>query len=281
MWGVDPVVSHYKPTEPKPLNPLQRMSMLLAQLFSFLAFLGTLKWAMSSSTTDKFLGGLGVSSEWEDEPKLLFNWHPVCMVIAFTLCSTQAVFTYRYSFLHNLLGKFYLKVVHLMWHTLAIGFMVFGLYATIEWHHLKEKAELYSLHSWLGIGTVTIYMSQYLAGLWHFFFPGSRMETRRNYYPMHVSIGIFTYFAANFTILTGISAKNYENDCWYKMNWYTSDYNPALHFSKIPLGCRYSNGVGLLVFFTLLTTSFAVMDMRAAIVRKSGRRSSFLDMEGE
>jgi hypothetical protein len=32
MWGIDPVVSHYKPTEPKPLNPLQKFSMYLAQV---------------------------------------------------------------------------------------------------------------------------------------------------------------------------------------------------------------------------------------------------------
>ena len=84
----------------------------------------------------------------------------------------QAVFTYRYTFLHNFLGKLGLKVigqqrlspvqnsdpapnasqvVHLMWHTSAMAFMIFGLYATIEWHHLKNQPELYSLHSWLGV----------------------------------------------------------------------------------------------------------------------------------
>lgn len=32
MWGIDPVVAHYKPTEPKHLNPLQRFSMYLSQV---------------------------------------------------------------------------------------------------------------------------------------------------------------------------------------------------------------------------------------------------------
>jgi hypothetical protein len=32
-----------------------------------------------------------------------------------------------------------------------MAFMIFGLYATIEWHHLKNQPELYSLHSWLGV----------------------------------------------------------------------------------------------------------------------------------
>jgi len=129
------------------------------------------------------------------------------------------------------------------------------------------------------IATVTLYSFQYLAGFWHFFFPGSRMETRRAYYPMHVVVGIFTYFVANFTILTGVAEKNYENECWYTMNWYTKDYNPAEHYDLIPVGCRYSNGLGMLVFLTVVTTSYALMDMRATVVRKTARRSSFLDME--
>jgi hypothetical protein len=105
------------------------------------------------------------------------------------------------------------------------------------------------------------------------------METRRAYHPMHVVVGIFTYFTANFTIETGIAQKNYSNKCWYALNWYTKDYNPAVHFGDIPAGCRYSNGLGVCVFLTLVCTSYALMDMRATVVRKTARRSSFLDME--
>jgi len=32
-----------------------------------------------------------------------------------------------------------------------MGFMLFGLYATIEWHRLRNQPELYSMHSWLGV----------------------------------------------------------------------------------------------------------------------------------
>lgn len=104
----------------------------------------------------------------------------------------QAVFTYRYTFLHNFVGKLGLKVtywclravahvllavtcsylrarhstkrnhfqvVHLVWHTIAMGFMLFGLYATIEWHRLKNQPELYSLHSWLGVRPPSFHVS--------------------------------------------------------------------------------------------------------------------------
>jgi hypothetical protein len=105
------------------------------------------------------------------------------------------------------------------------------------------------------------------------------METRRGYHPMHVVVGIFSYLTSNFTIITGIVQKNYSLECWYTMNWYTKDYNPAKYFTMIPLGCRYSNGTGFLVLLTVLCTSYACMDMRATVVRKTARRSSFLDLE--
>ena len=105
------------------------------------------------------------------------------------------------------------------------------------------------------------------------------METRRGYYPMHIFVGIFTYFVANFTILTGITQKNFDLECWYSLNWHTKDYNPAEHYLDIPEGCRYSNGLGTCVFLTVLCTTYALMDMRATVVRKTARRSSFLDME--
>jgi len=52
-------------------------------------------------------------------------------------------------------------VVHLLWHSAAMAFMLFGLYATIEWHHLMNQPELYSLHSWLGVGRAWIRWDAY------------------------------------------------------------------------------------------------------------------------
>lgn len=55
--------------------------------------------------------------------------------------------------------------------------------------------------------TVTLYAAQYFVGMWNFWFPGARMETRRAYHPMHVFFGIFIYFLANFTIMTGVQER--------------------------------------------------------------------------
>ena len=65
----------------------------------------------------------------------------------------------------------------------------------------------------------------------------------------------------------------------YTMDWQTRDYNPAQYYTRLPLGCRYSNGLGMLVVLTVMFGSYAVMDMKATMVRRNARRSSFLDME--
>lgn len=269
----------YKTTKAKPLFPFQRFTMYCAQVTSILAVLGVVEWAVQDDTSSRFLGGLASLSEFETWPDGLFNWHPVMMVSAFTFSTTQAIFTYRYSWILYCFGKLGQKAIHLLWHTITMGLMVFGLYATIKWHRLRDKAELYSLHSWLGVATVTMFSAQYLIAVWNFFAPGTRFETRRKYYPMHVFFGIFTYFLGNFTIATGIVEKNYELKCWYYLTWDTRDYDPAEHYTDIPLGCRYSNGVGVLVFVTIMLASYTAMDMKASIVKKSARRSSFLDIE--
>lgn len=277
LWcGIE---THYKQTAPKVLNPLQRLSVYLAQIMCLLAVAFICIWAANTNTSKKYLGGLGTESSWDDDTELLFNWHPVSMVLAFTFGSTQAVLSYRYTFLHRLFGKFGQKAVHLMWHTVTMGFLLFGLYATIEWHYIEDEPDLYSLHSWLGVTTTALFSAQYFVGIWNFWFPGAKVETRRAYHPMHVFFGIFIYFLANFTILTGITQKNYDIECWYTMSTHKKDYNPALYYDRIPAGCKFSNGAGVAIFLTMMFTSYAAMDMRATIVRKSARRSSFLDIE--
>lgn len=80
-------------------------------------------------------------------------------------------------------------------------------------------------------------------------------------------------------LCAGITAKNYDIECWYSMSDRKKDYNPALYYDRIPAGCKFSNGAGVTIFLTIMFTSYAAMDMRATIVRKSARRSSFLDIE--
>ena len=65
----------------------------------------------------------------------------------------------------------------------------------------------YSLHSWMGIITVLLFTSQWLAGLVTFLFPGLASHLRAAYLPIHTSFGILIFVMACATCLTGITEK--------------------------------------------------------------------------
>ncbi len=208
------------------------------------------------------LSYITAADEWADDPDKLLPWVVVSNVAAFTVCTTQARFAYRFPGpIHTRLGLLGEKVLELFWNTAALGFMIMGMYASVKYNRLKHKAQLSTLQSWLEVAVVTMYGAHYLLGFWHFFYPGSRIATRRAYYPAHVVVGHFNYFVGNMVTLSWIVMKNYELECWYSMDWMTKDYNPAQFYTRLSLGCRYSNGLGVLIIMTVMFGSYAAMDV--------------------
>lgn len=54
------------------------------------------------------------------------------------------------------------KVVHLVLHAIALILGILGIYAAFKYHNESSIANLYSLHSWLGIGIIVLYGIQVL-----------------------------------------------------------------------------------------------------------------------
>ena len=73
--------------------------------------------------------------------------------------------------------------VRYLWHTGGIAFMVAGLLAVFTYTNDRNQANLWSLHSWMGIVTITLYLAQYILGGYLFFFeqadPESDWRARR------------------------------------------------------------------------------------------------------
>jgi cytochrome b-561 len=55
------------------------------------------------------------------------------------------------------------KLTHLILHAIAIVLGAFGIYCAFKYHNDSGIANLYSLHSWLGIGTIALYAIQVTA----------------------------------------------------------------------------------------------------------------------
>lgn len=128
------------------VTPVQTVSLVLAHIFATISLILVVYWA------NDHLGGLG----WDIGR--VFNWHPVLMVTGFIFCFVEAALAYR-TFA---LGKATNKLIHLAWQTIGVICISVALKAVFRSHDDKVPplANLYSLHSWLGIAVVTLYYLQ-------------------------------------------------------------------------------------------------------------------------
>ncbi|XWS50529.1 hypothetical protein CRYUN_Cryun12cG0094600 [Craigia yunnanensis] len=136
-----------------------------------------------------YRGGLA----WESSNKsLIFNIHPVLMLIGFIFLGGEAIMSYK----SLPLRKEVKKVIHLVLHAIALILGIIGIYTAFKYHNESSIANLYSLHSWLGIGIIVLYGIQWIYGFLVFFYPGGSTELRSESLPWHVLLGLFVYILA-------------------------------------------------------------------------------------
>nr|BAE46406.1 cytochrome b561 [Citrullus lanatus] len=139
--------------------------------------------------TIHFRGGLA----WEAVNKnLIFNIHPVLMLLGLIIIGGEAIISYK----SLPLRKEVKKVIHLVLHGVALALGIVGIIAAFKNHNESGIANLYSLHSWIGIGVISLYGLQWVYGFVTFFYPGGSADLRRASLPWHVLFGITIYILA-------------------------------------------------------------------------------------
>ncbi|KAJ4838418.1 hypothetical protein Tsubulata_020684 [Turnera subulata] len=139
--------------------------------------------------TIHFRGGLA----WEASNKsLIFNIHPVLMLIGLIIIGGEAIISYK----SLPLKKEVKKLIHLVLHAIALVLGIIGIYTAFKYHNESSIANLYSLHSWLGIVIIVLYGIQWVYGFVIFFFPGGSSAVRSESLPWHVLFGLFVYILA-------------------------------------------------------------------------------------
>ncbi|KAK6936860.1 Cytochrome b561/ferric reductase transmembrane [Dillenia turbinata] len=133
-----------------------------------------------------YLGGLAFEST---NKNLIFNIHPVLMLIGLVIIGGQAIMSYK----SLTLRKEVKKLIHLVLHAIAIILGIIGIYAVFKNHNESGIANLYSLHSWIGITLISLYGIQWIYGFVVFFFPGGSATVRSESLPWHVLFGLFVY----------------------------------------------------------------------------------------
>ncbi|KAB0362336.1 hypothetical protein FD754_006492 [Muntiacus muntjak] len=119
-----------------------------ALLVGFLSVIFTLIWVLH------YREGLG----W-DGTALEFNWHPVLLVTGFVFILGIAIIVYRLPWTWKC-SKLLMKSIHAGLNTVAAILAIISLVAVFDFHNAKKIPNMYSLHSWVGLTAVILYILQ-------------------------------------------------------------------------------------------------------------------------
>ncbi|CAH2011946.1 unnamed protein product [Acanthoscelides obtectus] len=140
---------------------------------------------------------------WRENPDKQFNLHPVLMVAAILL--------YRIC---RCCRRIYVKLLHTVFHALAIPCVAVGFLAVLDSHNLKQPNPIpnfYSLHSWIGLVCMGLFAIQFVVGFFSFLVllccEGATAGFRASLVPIHASFGLTTFILAIAAALTGLTEK--------------------------------------------------------------------------
>uniref|UniRef100_A0A7C9CZF4 ascorbate ferrireductase (transmembrane) n=1 Tax=Opuntia streptacantha TaxID=393608 RepID=A0A7C9CZF4_OPUST len=169
-------------------------------IYGIIRLIGFIVAAIVFHWTVHYRGGLALVSENKD---LIFNVHPLLMIISLVLLNGEAILAYK-----TVSGtKSFKKLIHLVLQFLAFCLAVIGVWAAIKFHNDKGIDNFYSLHSWLGLACLFLFSIQWVAGFTTFWYPGGSRNSRASLLPWHVFFGIYIYALAIATTVTGILEK--------------------------------------------------------------------------
>ncbi|XP_031266974.1 probable ascorbate-specific transmembrane electron transporter 1 [Pistacia vera] len=138
-----------------------------------------------------------------DNKLKIFNLHPFFMIIGFILIGGEAIMAYKTVPATRRAQKTF----HFLLHLLALLCGILGIYAVFKFHHESGTSDMYSLHSWLGMGTICLYGLQWLLAFVSYVFPGAEMSRRASFLPWHSFFGLVIFFLAICSAETGLVQK--------------------------------------------------------------------------
>jgi len=167
---------------------------VVARVFGILAVILMLVWLLH------YREGLEYDSE---NPFRVFNVHPLLMLLGLVITAGDAMMAYRsVAATHDVQ-----KIFHMFLNLLAICLGIIGICAVFKFHDMIKTVDVYSLHSWIGIATITLYCLQWLIGFVSFMFPKASGRTRSRISPLHAMGGRALLYMAVCAALTGLMEK--------------------------------------------------------------------------
>ncbi|XP_044491838.1 probable ascorbate-specific transmembrane electron transporter 1 [Mangifera indica] len=133
----------------------------------------------------------------------IFNLHPFFMIIGYILIGGEAIMAHKTIPATRRAQK----TVHLLLHLVALLCGIVGIYVVFKFHNEAGLPNMYSLHSWLGMGTICLYGLQWLLGFFSYVFPRAETSSRASFLPWHVFFGLAIFILAICAAETGLLEK--------------------------------------------------------------------------
>lgn len=182
------------------------------------------------------------------------------MVSGMILCLISSLLSYRIL----QLPKAYQKIIHFLIHSGAVVCIITGLAAVVTSHNYTDHntsglytANLYSMHSLVGVTAMVLYFSNYIGGTLCFLLPFAGIDLRKAVKPNHVFLGVFTLIVAFAAVESGITELTTKLGCIYTVT--SADWNPAENYHELSEGCKLANGIGIVVLLAVFLCAYALL----------------------
>ncbi|KAF8070981.1 nitric oxide synthase [Scenedesmus sp. PABB004] len=139
---------------------------------------------------------------------LLFNWHPLLMLLAYGVLMMEAALAFRAP-LSAGAPRPLRKQVHWALHSAALLAALLGFLAAWKSHTLKTPPipNFYSPHSWLGGAALALLLGQYAVGFVSYLAPTIALERRVALGPLHRFWGLAAWGAGMAAAMVGLQEK--------------------------------------------------------------------------
>lgn len=193
-------------------------------LYLILQMIGITIIVLMASWVFVFLGGVS----WTSTPSIQFNWHPLLMTIGMiylygnsnyqiinaVFLIAYECFPFQFSAILIYRGLRYtrkrsLKLTHATLFGIIFVLILIAGTAVYQSHVLAKPPipNFYSLHSWVGITAMLLFVCQWIGGFVSFLYPQVRTPLKETIMPFHIYFGLTGYVLAVAAALLGISEK--------------------------------------------------------------------------
>jgi hypothetical protein len=184
--------------------------------------------------------------------------HHVCQLFGY-FCFIHAILAHR---LYHFSGYIIRKIVHITSHILCLASLTVGIvYMAVSKNSVKNssgkyESNLYSLHSFLAIAGLCVYLFQFIGGIVAFR-GGVSSSLFKRMSGFHREVGIFILTAMTMVVTSGIMNLFNRKDCMAATSSH-ADKNPYSSYKHMRKDCQMLNAIGLLVYIAAFSASLAI-----------------------